>query len=62
MNDARYAVEKLGGVYRDLIPIRLSLLEEERYLVRIDKYLQLLKYPRRAGLPAKRPLMGGNRS
>jgi 16S rRNA (guanine527-N7)-methyltransferase len=63
MNDARYAVEKLGGVYRDLIPIRLSLLEEERYLVRIDKVSPTpLKYPRRAGLPAKRPLMGGNRS
>lgn len=63
MKAAQHAVGLMGGIYRDLIPVRLSLLEEERFLVIIDKVsLTPGRYPRRAGLPAKRPLTGGNRA
>lgn len=63
MKEAQHAVDLMGGVYRDLIPVRLSLLEEERFLVSIDKISPTPgRYPRRAGLPSKRPLTGGSRA
>lgn len=63
MKDAQYAVKRLGGIYYDPIPIQLSLLEGERYLVPIEKVSATPgRYPRRAGLPAKRPLIGGDRA
>ena len=61
--EASFAVEKMGGELREIIPIRLSLLESDRCLVVIDKISPTPpKYPRRAGLPAKRPLVGGVRN
>lgn len=63
MEEGRYAVEKMGGRYGELVPIRLSLLEGGRYLVVMEKVSPTpSQYPRRAGVPAKRPLVGGNRS
>ncbi len=51
------ALEILGGRFREMIPVSLPDLEEKRYLVVIEKVAPTPpKYPRRAGMPAKRPL------
>jgi 16S rRNA (guanine527-N7)-methyltransferase len=49
----------LGGRVRHLLPVELRGLAETRYLVVIDKVAATPeKYPRRPGMPAKRPLRG----
>jgi 16S rRNA (guanine527-N7)-methyltransferase len=51
------ALRLLGGSLRELRKVDLAELAGERYLVIIDKNLPTPgKYPRRPGLPAKRPL------
>jgi 16S rRNA (guanine527-N7)-methyltransferase len=51
------AVEMLGGRLSKVEKIDLSGLDDERYLVMIDKIQPTLaKYPRRPGMPGKRPL------
>jgi 16S rRNA (guanine527-N7)-methyltransferase len=61
---AAYALSLLGGRLRQVIPVELQGLAETRYLVVIDKVARTPEqYPRRTGVPAKRPLRGevGNR-
>jgi len=54
---ADYAIRLLGGHLRKLIPVTLPSVVEERYLVVVDKVVATPDaYPRRVGLPAKRPL------
>jgi 16S rRNA (guanine527-N7)-methyltransferase len=54
---AEYAVSMLGGQVRRVIPIELLGLAETRNLVVIEKTARTPeKYPRRPGMPAKRPL------
>jgi 16S rRNA (guanine527-N7)-methyltransferase len=54
---AARAIETLGGRLRRLVPVELQGLAETRYLVIIDKTAATPeKYPRRPGMPAKRPL------
>ena len=54
---ADYAIRLLGGHLRKLIPITLPSVVEERYLVVVDKVVTTPDaYPRRVGIPAKRPL------
>jgi 16S rRNA (guanine527-N7)-methyltransferase len=54
---AEYAVSMLGGQVRRVIPIELLGLAETRNLVVIEKTARTpIKYPRRPGMPAKRPL------
>jgi 16S rRNA (guanine527-N7)-methyltransferase len=56
---AEAATNLLGGKLREVKTLRLSGLKEPRSLVLIDKVGQTpVKYPRRAGMPGKRPLMG----
>jgi 16S rRNA (guanine527-N7)-methyltransferase len=56
--EARYAIEILGGQHINTIPVNLPGLPEERYLVVIQKVNPTPeKYPRREGMPSKRPLM-----
>lgn len=51
------ALEILGGRFKELIPVSLPGVEESRFLVVIEKVVPTpKKYPRRAGMPAKRPL------
>lgn len=51
------ALEILGGKFKELIPISLPDVEGDRYLVVVEKAASTpQKYPRRAGIPAKRPL------
>ncbi len=52
-----HAARVLGGHLRRLVPIHLPGVAEERYLVVLDKIAATPRgYPRRVGLPAKKPL------
>ena len=52
-----YAIRVLGGHLRQLLPVTLPGVAEERYLVVIDKVAATPSgYPRKVGIPAKRPL------
>lgn len=54
---AEQAVRQLGGRVARLVPIELPTVAETRYLVLIDKVARTPEqYPRRVGVPAKRPL------
>jgi len=51
------AIHVLGGRIRQLIPVLLPGVTEERFLVVVDKVSATPPgYPRRVGLPAKRPI------
>ena len=55
--DASKAFDILGGALRQVIPVTLPGVVEERYLVLADKVSTTPKqYPRREGIPAKRTL------
>jgi len=54
---AEAALAKLGGRVRRLMPVELRGLAETRYLVVVDKIAPTPeKYPRRPGMPKKRPI------
>jgi 16S rRNA (guanine527-N7)-methyltransferase len=54
---AEIAIATLGGRVRQLVPVELRGLAETRYLVVVDKVSATPeKYPRRPGMPTKRPL------
>jgi 16S rRNA (guanine527-N7)-methyltransferase len=56
-HEAEHAIKVFGGHLRQLVPVTLPSVEDERYLVVIDKVAATPeKYPRRVGIPAKRPL------
>ncbi len=55
---AEWAIQHLGGCPRRLVQVELHGLAETRYLVLVDKVAATAAhYPRRAGMPAKRPLL-----
>lgn len=54
---AENAINMLGGHLRQLIPVTLPGVVEQRYLVIVEKVATTPeKYPRRVGVPTKRPL------
>ena len=54
---AHNTLEILGGELKELIPITIPELAEERWLVVIKKVVPTpAAYPRRPGMPSKRPL------
>jgi 16S rRNA (guanine527-N7)-methyltransferase len=54
---AAHAVEILGGVIERVVPVNIAGLDGERHLICIRKVGPTPRqYPRRAGLPAKKPL------
>jgi 16S rRNA (guanine527-N7)-methyltransferase len=56
-HSAAHALSLLGGRLRKVIPVELQGLAEARHLVIIDKVARTPdRYPRRPGIPAKRPL------
>ena len=56
-HSAERALRVLGGHFRQIIPVTLPGVAEERYLVVIDKVAATPNgYPRKVGVPAKRPL------
>ncbi len=57
VQSAEKAMHLLGGNLRKVSPVTLPGVVEERYLVVIEKKVATPpQYPRRAGLPAKKPL------
>lgn len=57
VQEAEEAILTLGGELRHLVPVELRGLAETRYLVVIDKVAPCPdRYPRRPGMPKKRPL------
>jgi 16S rRNA (guanine527-N7)-methyltransferase len=54
---AQAAVQLLGGQINQLLPVTLPGVSEERFLVVIEKICATPeRYPRRVGIPTKRPL------
>jgi 16S rRNA (guanine527-N7)-methyltransferase len=54
---AEKAFKLLGGRLRQLIKVELPGVADERYLVVIDKFAATPpSYPRKAGIPSKKPL------
>ena len=57
LEDARNAIELLGGRLANVQPVQVSGLEDDRVLVILEKIAPTPpRYPRRPGLPKKRPL------
>jgi 16S rRNA (guanine527-N7)-methyltransferase len=55
---SKKAIEVMGGALREVRPVELEGLNDGRYLVVIDKVRPTpAEYPRRPGIPAKRPLI-----
>ncbi len=58
IHSARHALAVLGGEVRRMIPVELPRVAEPRYLIIVEKTAATPeKYPRRPGIPAKRPLV-----
>ena len=58
-NAAEQAIRLLGGRLAQVLPVELPGVAESRYLLLVDKVAATPEeYPRRAGLPTKRPLRG----
>ena len=54
---AEKVMKLLGGKLRQLIPVNLPGVADDRYIVLVDKVAATPpKYPRKPGLPAKQPL------
>jgi 16S rRNA (guanine527-N7)-methyltransferase len=54
---AENAIKILGGKLRQLIPVNLPGVADDRYLVLVDKVAATPhNYPRKPGIPAKTPL------
>jgi 16S rRNA (guanine527-N7)-methyltransferase len=58
IRDATRALAVLGGEVEEVVPVELPCIVEPRYLIVIKKAAATPEaYPRRAGVPAKRPLL-----
>ena len=58
INQASGAINLLGGNLREVKGVDLEELGDERQLIIIDKVLPIpQQYPRRPGIPVKRPLV-----
>ena len=54
---AEHAMKVLGGKLKQLIPVNLPGVVDDRYLILIDKIAATPpKYPRKPGIPTKQPL------
>ena len=57
VEDAAHAIDLLGGQLKEILPVEAPGLDDDRVLVVIDKVRPTPeKYPRRPGIPGKRPL------
>ena len=54
---AEKAIHLLGGKLRQVIPVSLPGIVDDRYLILVDKFAATPpKYPRKPGVPVKKPL------
>lgn len=59
--EAEHAMRLMGGHLRHIIPVTLPGVVEEHYLVVVDKVAATPDhYPRRVGVPAKKPITAGD--
>lgn len=57
VDEAQNAIQKLGGKINDVKPVKLPGLEDARAVIYISKVKATpAQYPRRSGLPEKKPL------
>jgi 16S rRNA (guanine527-N7)-methyltransferase len=57
VHSAESAIKLLGGEVRQLVSVTLPGVVEERHLVVVDKVATTPPgYPRKAGIPTKKPL------
>lgn len=57
VHKAGNALKILGGAIKQLVPVALPGVAEERYLVVVDKVAATpMNYPRKPGIPGKKPL------
>ena len=62
ISDAEYAIKILGGEIDSIKQIKLPVIKDERVLIKINKVAPTPeKYPRRTGVPAKKPLLSSCR-
>ncbi len=60
VQEAEAALGVLGGEVERLVPVELPTVPETRYLVLVDKVSRTPnRYPRRVGVPEKRPISAG---
>ena len=58
IQQAGLAITELGGMLKDIIPVNIGDVSEKRKLVVIEKVKSTPdKYPRRSGIPEKRPII-----
>jgi len=58
LSESEYALNLLGGCIEEVTKVVIPFLSAERYLVSVKKVAPSPKaYPRRAGVPAKKPLL-----
>ena len=58
LKDSAKAIDLLGGSQPEIRKIKIPELDDDRYLVTIDKlFATPAKYPRRPGIPIKRPVI-----
>jgi 16S rRNA (guanine527-N7)-methyltransferase len=54
---AEHAMKLLGGKLKQVIPVHLPGIVDERYLIVVDKVAATPpRFPRKPGMPAKQPL------
>ncbi len=57
LNQAKFALDEIGGRIRDIIPVSIPQFEDKRHVIVIEKFMSTpAKYPRRPGMPSKKPL------
>lgn len=58
IHQSEHAIRVLGGHLRRLVPVELPGVADERYLVVVDKIAATPeRYPRRVGVPTKKPIL-----
>lgn len=56
-HSAEHAIQVLGGHLRQLVPVNLPGVVDERHLIVVDKIAATPdRYPRRVGIPTKKPI------
>ncbi|MDN2453693.1 16S rRNA (guanine(527)-N(7))-methyltransferase RsmG [Lactobacillus sp. UCMA15818] len=59
LDEAQFAIKTLGGKFIKDDKLTLPITGDERHLIKIDKIKKTpAKYPRKAGTPGKKPLVG----
>ncbi|MFT9005113.1 MAG: 16S rRNA (guanine(527)-N(7))-methyltransferase RsmG [Liquorilactobacillus hordei] len=59
LDEAQFAIKTLGGKFAKDDKLILPVTGDERHIIEIDKIKKTpVKYPRKAGTPGKKPLLG----